>query len=208
MPMTIEYLADAIVHIRRDKQMHNIIQVVGDFVPRPVAPRDYFKVLTFSIVSQMLSLKAAATIQQRLVERLKPGKVTPEAMLKLKIKDLREVGLSTTKAEAMQDLARRSAEGILPLKQFPRLENDEITEHLTAVRGIGRWTSEMFLMFGLVRPDVWPVDDLGLRAAVKKLDKLPEMPNKKYMLERGNAYAPYRTIASWYLWQSLKDINM
>lgn len=206
--MTIEYLPAAIAHIRQDRQMHNIINVVGDFLPRPVAPRDYFRILSFSIVSQMLSLKAAATIQQRLVERLKPGKVTPEAMLKLKHKDLRAIGLSTTKAEAMHDLARRVAKGTLPLKQFPKLENDEITEHLVAVRGIGHWTSQMFLMFGLVRPDIWPIDDLGIRAAIKRLDKLEEMPNKKYMIGRGNAYAPYRTIASWYLWQSLKDVKM
>lgn len=168
-------------------------------------PREYFQVLTFSIISQMLSLKAAATIRERLIQRLKPSKVTPTAMLKLSHEELFSVGLSNTKVRAMHDLARRTEEKLLPLKQFPKLENDAIIGHLTDVHGIGRWTAEMFLMFGLVRPDVWPVDDLGLRAAVKKMDSLTEMPAKVYVTNRGEAYAPYRTVACWYLWQSLKE---
>jgi len=203
--MSVPFIDDAVKHLRRDKQMASIIRKVGEFTPRPVQPREYFKVLSFSIVSQMLSLKAAATIQQRLVERLKPSKVTPSAMLSLSHEELFSVGLSNTKVRAMHDLARRTEEKVLPLKQFPKLENDEIIEHLTDVHGIGRWTAEMFLMFGLVRPDIWPVDDLGLRAAVKKLDALTEMPAKPYVMERGEAYAPYRTVACWYLWQSLKE---
>lgn len=200
----LHYLPKAIIHLKSHKPMHGIVKRVGAFQPKPAAPHDYFRILTFSIVSQMLSLKAAATIQQRLVSRLKPRKVVPAAMLALSHDDLLGVGLSNTKARAMHDLAKRTAEGTLPLKKFPHLENDEIIEHLTDVHGIGRWTAEMFLMFGLVRPDVWPIDDLGLRAAIKKLDKLPEMPNKVYTMERGEVFAPYRTIACWYLWQSLK----
>lgn len=203
--MSIHYIDDAVKHLRRDKQMAGIIRKVGAFAPRPVQPRDYFKVLTFSIISQMLSLKAAATIRERLIQRLKPGKVTPAAMLKLSHAELFSVGLSNTKVRAMHDLARRTEEKLLPLKQFPKLENDEIIGHLTDVHGIGRWTAEMFLMFGLVRPDIWPVDDLGLRAAVKKMDSLQQMPAKPYVMERGEAYAPYRTVACWYLWQSLKE---
>jgi DNA-3-methyladenine glycosylase II len=203
--MSITYLDDAVKHLRRDKQMAGIIKKVGEFVPRPVQPREYFQVLTFSIISQMLSLKAAATIRERLIQRLKPSKVTPTAMLKLSHEELFSVGLSNTKVRAMHDLARRTEEKLLPLKQFPKLENDAIIGHLTDVHGIGRWTAEMFLMFGLVRPDVWPVDDLGLRAAVKKMDSLTEMPAKVYVTNRGEAYAPYRTVACWYLWQSLKE---
>jgi DNA-3-methyladenine glycosylase II len=203
--MSITYLDDAVKHLRRDKQMAGIIKKVGAFVPRPVQPREYFQVLTFSIISQMLSLKAAATIRDRLIQRLKPSKVTPTAMLKLSHEELFSVGLSNTKVRAMHDLARRTEEKLLPLKQFPKLENDAIIGHLTDVHGIGRWTAEMFLMFGLVRPDVWPVDDLGLRAAVKKMDGLTEMPAKVYVMDRGEAYAPYRTVACWYLWQSLKE---
>jgi 3-methyladenine DNA glycosylase/8-oxoguanine DNA glycosylase len=203
--MSITYLDDAVKHLRRDKQMAGIIKKVGEFAPRPVQPREYFQVLTFSIISQMLSLKAAATIRERLIQRLKPSKVTPTAMLKLSHEELFSVGLSNTKVRAMHDLARRTEEKLLPLKQFPKLENDAIIGHLTDVHGIGRWTAEMFLMFGLVRPDVWPVDDLGLRAAVKKMDALEEMPAKVYVTNRGEAYAPYRTVACWYLWQSLKE---
>ncbi len=203
--MSITYLDEAVKHLRRDKQMAGIIKKVGAFAPRPVQPREYFQVLTFSIISQMLSLKAAATIRERLIQRLKPSKVTPAAMLKLSHEELFSVGLSNTKVRAMHDLARRTEKKLLPLKQFPKLENDAIIGHLTDVHGIGRWTAEMFLMFGLVRPDVWPVDDLGLRAAVKKMDALEEMPAKLYVMDRGEAYAPYRTVACWYLWQSLKE---
>lgn len=204
MPPIVNYLPEALRTLQRDRSLKKIIQQVGEFQPRPTPPRDYFPILVNSIVSQMLSLKAAATIQQRLRDRLKPGKVEPAGMLQITIEELKKVGLSTTKAQAMHDLARRTLEGVLPLKSFTKLENDDIIEHLVEVRGIGRWTAEMFLMFGLVRPDVWPVDDLGLRAAVKRLDRLKDMPDKKYMLSRGEVYAPYRTVASWYLWQSLK----
>ncbi|MBL8821313.1 MAG: DNA-3-methyladenine glycosylase 2 family protein [Planctomycetia bacterium] len=204
MPPIVHYLPDALRTLQRDRSLKKIIQQVGEFQPRPTPPRDYFPILVNSIVSQMLSLKAAATIQQRLRDRLKPGKVEPAGMLRITIEELKKVGLSTTKAQAMHDLARRTLEGVLPLKSFTKLENHDIIEHLVEVRGIGRWTAEMFLMFGLVRPDVWPIDDLGLRAAVKRLDRLKDMPDKKYMLSRGEVYAPYRTVASWYLWQSLK----
>lgn len=204
MAPSVHYLSDAMRMLQRDKSLKKIILQVGEFEPKPIPPRDYFPILVNSIVSQMLSLKAAATIQQRLRDRLKPGKVEPAGMLKISIAELKSVGLSTTKAEAMHDLSRRTLEGILPLKSFTKLENDEIIQHLVEVRGIGRWTAEMFLMFGLVRHDIWPVDDLGLRAAVKKLDQMKDMPDKKYMIDRGEVYAPYRTVASWYLWQSLK----
>lgn len=201
--MTLDYLPAAIKHLRKDRLMRGIIDKVGEFQPRP-APRHHFRILTFSIVGQMLSLKAASTIRQRLVDRLKPGQVVPAGLLSLTIDELKGVGLSTTKSKAMHDLARRTSEGVLPLKSFRKLSNDEIIDHLTEVHGVGRWTAEMFLMFGLVRPDVWPIDDLGIRAAIKKLDKLPDMPLKPYMVSRGDVFAPYRTVASWYLWQSLK----
>ena len=200
----MEYLPAAMLHLQRDKKMKKIIVSVGDFAPRPVKQAEYFRVLSFSIISQMLSLKAAATIRDRLIAKVKPSKVTPASVLQLTHEELRSIGLSNTKTAAMHDLARRSLNGELPLKHFPKLENDAITEHLVAVRGIGKWTTHMFLMFGLVRPDVCPIDDLGIRAAIRKLDGLKEMPDKAYMLTRGDSYAPYRTVASWYLWQSLK----
>jgi DNA-3-methyladenine glycosylase II len=205
MPQPIlPYLPDALRHLRRDPHLRPIIRQVGEFGPKPVRSGDYFRILCGSIISQMLSTKAAKTIQNRFLETLKPSKCLPQAVLRLKVADLRTIGLSNTKALAMLDLARRAHEGILPLKTFPKLPNDAIVEHLTEVRGIGRWTAEMFLMFGLVRPDIWPVDDLGIRAAIKKLDNLEAYPTKQYTLQRGASFAPYRTVASWYLWQSLK----
>lgn len=202
--MSLDYLPDAIKHLRKDRRMRAIIDKVGPFQPKPAPPRHHFQILTFSIVGQMLSVKAASTIRQKLVDRLKPHRVVPEGLLSLSVDDLKKVGLSTTKSRAMHDLANRTKRGVLPIKHFRKLSNDDIIGHLVEVHGVGRWTAEMFLMFGLVRPDVWPIDDLGIRAAIKKLDNLPEMPLKPYMVERGNIYAPYRTVASWYLWQSLK----
>lgn len=199
----MEYLESALKHLRKDRQMRRVIDRVGEFKPRPHPPREYFRILASSIVGQMLSLKAASTIRKRLEDRVRPRKVTPESLLALSTSDLRGVGLSNTKARAMHDLSRRTADGTLRLKAFPRMENDEIIDQLTEVHGVGRWTVQMFLMFGLVRPDVWPIDDLGIRAAIKKMDQLKEMPVKAYMLKRGDLYAPFRTVASWYLWQSL-----
>jgi DNA-3-methyladenine glycosylase II len=204
MPDHLPYLPDALRQLRRDVKLRPIIRQVGAFGPKPVRPGQYFHILCGSIISQMLSLKAAKTIQQRLVDLLRPRPVVPRAVLSLKQDQLRGIGLSNTKALAMLDLARRADDGTLPLRRFPKLHDDAVVEHLVEVRGIGRWTAEMFLMFGLVRPDIWPVDDLGLRMAVKRLDGLKEMPGKTHMINRGQAFAPYRTVASWYLWQSLK----
>jgi DNA-3-methyladenine glycosylase II len=200
----LHYLPAALTHLRRDQKLRSIIKQVGDFGPKPARSSDYFRLLCGAIISQMLSTKAAKTIQIRLWETLKPQKCIPQAILQLKVADLRAIGLSGTKASAMLDLAQRAHDGRLPLRKFPKLEDDAVVEYLTDVHGIGRWTAEMFLMFGLVRPDIWPVDDLGLRMAVRRLDGLKEMPSKKVMLKRGEVFAPYRTVASWYLWQSLK----
>ena len=199
----MDYLPAALKHLRQDRLMRGVIDQVGDFQPRPAPPREHFRILTYSIVGQMLSLKAAATIRQRLIDKVKPRKISPETLSALSIRQLREVGLSNTKSRAMHDLSARAAQGVLPIWRFAAMHDQEIVDHLTEVHGVGRWTAEMFLMFGLVRPDIWPVDDLGIRAAIRKMDQLKEMPLKPYMLKRGERYAPYRTIASWYLWQSL-----
>jgi 3-methyladenine DNA glycosylase/8-oxoguanine DNA glycosylase len=199
----LDYHDAALKHLCRDKKLRQVITRVGAFTPRPTPPRDYFRVLTGSVISQMISTTAARTIRARLIEKLKPAKVTPQAVLRLKIPDLRQIGLSNTKAQALLDLADRAQRRVLPLQHFHKFENEQIIENLVEVRGIGPWTAHMFLMFALVRPDVWPVDDLGIRAAVKRLDGLAEMPSRGYLLQRGEAFAPYRTVASWYLWQSL-----
>ncbi len=204
MPTTPEYLPDALLHLQRDAKLRAIIHQVGDFSPKPVRSADYFRILCGSIISQMVSTKAADTIEKRLLDTLKPQRCRPEAILGLKQAGLRGIGLSNTKARAMLDLAKRTQDGTLPLKKFHGLDEESITEHLTDVHGIGPWTAQMFLMFALCRPDVWPVDDLGLRMAVRKMDGLTEMPDRKRMLRRGEPFAPYRTVASWYLWQSLK----
>lgn len=203
MSSDLHFHDTALAHLNRDRRLRRVIARVGVFTPRPVKPSDYFRILTGSVISQMISTGAARTIRQRLIDTLKPAKLTPQALLRMTVPQLRQIGLSTTKAQALLDLADRAHRRLLPLREFHRLEDEQIIKHLVEVRGIGPWTAHMFLMFGLVRPDVWPVDDLGIRAAVKRLDGLDEMPNKAYLLQRGTAFAPYRTVASWYLWQSL-----
>lgn len=166
---------------------------------------DYFSILVRAIISQMLSVKAATTIFERLKSTIKPKKITPENILAMKQAELRAIGLSNGKALALLDLAARTKDGRLPLKKFHTLEDIKIIELLTDVKGIGKWTAEMFLIFALVRMDVWPIDDLGVRAAIMKIDGLAAHPDKNQMLPRGDSWKPYRSIASWYLWQSLKN---
>jgi 3-methyladenine DNA glycosylase/8-oxoguanine DNA glycosylase len=119
---------------------------------------------------------------------------------------LRSAGLSRNKVAAMSDLARRVTSGALPLDRFPDMTDDEVSESLVAVRGIGPWTAQMFLMFSLGRLDVLPVGDFGLRAGVKKHYELPELPSPAAVRERGEAWRPYRSVATWYFWRSLGGV--
>jgi DNA-3-methyladenine glycosylase II len=150
----------------------------------------------------MISTKAAASIFARLEALVGRKKFTPAAVLALDETALRGVGLSGAKARSLHDLAGRVVSKTLPLTRFPQLGDDEVIEHLVAVRGIGRWTAEMFLIFSLGRLDVWAVDDLGLRAGVRELYGLEELPTRAVMRERAEPWRPYRSVASWYLWRS------
>src|SRR5262249_13201426 len=127
---------------------------------------------------------------------------SPEALLAVSEQSLRGVGLSATKAKALRDLAKRAADGVLPLGRWGGLDDDEVIAHLVQVRGIGRWTAEMFLIFSLGRPDVLPVADFGLRAGVKEHYKLADLPGRSELTQLAEAWRPYRTIATWYIWKS------
>lgn len=161
-----------------------------------------FELLARAIIAQMISTKAALAITARVREALSPHGLMPAAVAAVKEETLRGAGLSRAKAQALLDLAGRSERGDLPLDRLADMNDEDVIACLVPVRGIGRWTAEMFLIFGLGRLDVLPVDDFGLRAGVQELYALPELPGRAALRERAEPWRPYRSIATWYFWRS------
>jgi 3-methyladenine DNA glycosylase/8-oxoguanine DNA glycosylase len=199
--------ADAVVMLgRSDAKLAALIERVGPC--RLLEARDYaspFHALLRAIVYQQLSGKAAGTIYQR-VAGLFSGQqpLTPANLLLIEDEALRAAGLSRAKTLAVKDLAVKTIEGIVPeLDELQQLEDDEIIRRLIQVRGIGRWTVEMMLMTHLGRPDVFPVDDLGVRKGFMLLYELEKIPAAKELYPLGEPWRPYRSVASWYLWRAL-----
>jgi len=168
---------------------------------------DVFEGLCDAIVSQQLSVKAAATIFGRF-KALYPGGIKPAAVLETPSEMLRGVGFSRAKAAYVHDLARHVLDGRLELDRLGELTDDRIVEELTAVKGIGRWTAEMILIFHLNRPDVLPVDDLGIREGFKRAYGLPERPAPAEMERIAEPWRPWRSIGSWYIWRALDNVPM
>ena len=181
--------------------MRKLIRAVGPFTLRPT--RNRFGILVRSIISQQISTAAARNIRGRLDALLEPDGIKPENLARLVLSDLRAVGLSRQKASYLLDLAEKTLDGTVRLNRIGRLEDEAVIEMLTQVKGIGRWTAEMFLIFSLGRLDVLPVDDLGVRSAIRNLYDLPELPDKKTCMEFASPWRPYASIGSWYCWQSL-----
>ena len=199
---------EAVASLRSaDPTLARAMDAVGPFALQGElrATTSVYAALAGSIVSQQLSGKAAATIYGRVCE-LFPGArkgPRPEQILSASDAMLRGAGLSQAKMRAMRDLAERSVAGEIPtLAAARRLSDDAIIERLTAVRGIGRWTAEMFLIFRLGRPDILPVDDFGVRKGFALAFGLPEQPKPKELAAYGERWAPFRTVASWYLWRT------
>jgi DNA-3-methyladenine glycosylase II len=159
-----------------------------------------FSALVDAIISQQISVKAADAIMARVRAALPEGKVTPESLSSLDFERLRALGLSTPKARYVLNLVEHIQSGQIQLERLQELEDEEVISRLTAVKGIGRWTSEMCLIFVLGRPDVLPVDDLGFLEGVRVAYQLPERPSKQEVRERGELWRPYRTFATWYMW--------
>jgi DNA-3-methyladenine glycosylase II len=185
-----------------DPVMRRLMDAVGPFALRPERSRR-FSVLARAIISQQVSTAAARTIRGRLEGILDNGGLSAEGIARLTETDLRSVGLSRQKASYLLDLARKSLDGTVRLDRMGRLSDEAVIEMLTQVKGIGRWTAEMFLIFSLGRLDVMPVDDLGVRSAIKDLYGLGELPGKNKCLEIAAPWRPYATIGSWYCWRSL-----
>ncbi len=196
----------AVEHLRSsDRSLARIIDEVGPFTMKLRQTQSVFGALAEAIVYQQLSGKAAATIFGR-VRALFPKPhedPTAESLLRLSDQALRAAGLSRSKLLSLQDLAQRSASGRLPeLAELHAMPDDAIVERLTEVRGIGRWTAEMLLMFRLGRADVLPVDDLGIRKGFAVAMRKGELPSREQLETRGSRWKPYRTVASWYLWRA------
>ena len=188
---------------KRDRKFGRWIERIG---PLPQEgwrkPFDTVDALARSILYQQLSGKAAATIVGRVETAAGSRKLTRAALSSIDDLQLRACGVSGNKALALRDLVARAESGEVPTQgELSSLHHDEIIERLTAVRGIGRWTVEMLLMFRLGRPDILPVDDLGVRKGAQVLDRLEEMPKPKELAERGERWGPYRTLAGLYLWR-------
>src|SRR5947209_18654161 len=169
--------------------------------PCPLEPNpDIFNSLVDAIISQQISVKAADAIMARVRAALPEGKVTPEALLPFDFDRLRTLGLSTPKAHYIHNLVELICSGQLELEKLSELDDEEIIRQLTAVKGIGRCTAEMCLIFTLGRPDVLPVDDLGFLEGVRVAYQLPARPSKQELRERGELWRPYRSFATWYMW--------
>jgi len=193
---------DAESFLKKDKYIGPLVKKYGRCTLRPRKKSKYFEDLVDAIVQQQLSLKAAATIFGR-IKKVLDGEVTPEEIIRKRVETLRACGLSYSKIKYLKDLSNRVKSGKLKLNKLDKLLDDEVMEELIEVKGIGRWTAEMFLMFALARPDIFPVDDIGLQNAFKKLVKKNMKTDKmEKFVER---WKPYRTIASWYIWRSLEN---
>ena len=189
---------------KRDRKLAKWMDKVGPIAPDPRwrKPFDPVDALARAILYQQLSGKAAATIVGRVETAIGSDRFHCDTLARIDDAGLRACGVSGNKTLALRDLAAREERGEIPtLRQMATLDNDAIIAALVPVRGIGRWTVEMMLMFRLGRPDVLPVDDLGIRKGAQAVDRLDAMPAPKALLARGECWGPYRTYASFYLWR-------
>ena len=198
---------EAVSHLRgRDAKLALLIDRVGTFRLKldPVATP--FAALSESILYQQITGRAAETIAGRFRDRLGNGRFPPpERVLEAPDAVLREVGISRPKVAALRDLAAKTLDGTVPsMRRLGSMNDEEVVERLTVVRGIGRWTAEMFLIFRLGRPDVLPIDDYGVRKGFQRTFRTRGIPEPKSVARHGERWRPFRTVASWYLWRSLE----
>jgi DNA-3-methyladenine glycosylase II len=201
-----DYTAAVAQLTRGDQQLRALVDVVGPCTMGwGRTRRPHFAELARMICYQQLAGAAARTIHGRF-EALFDGHPTPEAVLAVPDAPLRAAGLSAAKAASIRDLAVRVDAGEVKLARMGRLPDDEVVRELTLVRGIGRWTAEMFLMFQLGRPDVWPIDDLGVRKGYSRIYGLPEMPRARDLEPLGEPFRPYRSVVAWYCWRAVDTV--
>ena len=202
--MTID-TAIALRHLRRvEPRFAPLIEEHGP--PRFSRTRNSFRSLVHAIIYQQISGSAAAAIYRRFCDLFDcRGFPTPAAVVELEVDELREAGLSRQKAIYISEVALTFVDGSIAPRRFNSMTNDEISEVLTAVKGIGQWSADMFLMFALNRPDILPVGDLGIRKGMKKFFRLRSLPEPPRMIERAEPWQPWRSVASWYMWRVLES---
>ena len=199
----MRHLKKAIIHLRSDPVLASLIDKYGLLNYRP--SRDHFQSLVYSIIEQQLSSKAAHTIYSRFEKLFPQGKLTPQLILNIPQEKLRGIGTSWAKARSLHDLSQKIQDKTVRLDDLSIMSDEEIVTHLTWVKGIGRWSAEMFLMFNLHSPDVFPLDDVGIQNAFVKHYRLNRSHKTlKHRMEKiAHPWRPFRTVACWYLWKSL-----
>ena len=198
-----DYWDEACQHlVKKDRVMKRLIPQFGEACLQ--SRGEPFTTLARSIVGQQISVKAAQTVWDRFV--LLSKKLTPAAVLKLKMDDMRAAGLSARKIEYLVDLALHFDSGALSLKGWEGMDDETIIAELVAIRGIGRWTAEMFLIFHMMRPNVLPLDDVGLINGISKSYFSGEAVSRSEIREVADAWAPYCSVATWYIWRSLDPL--
>lgn len=191
--------------MRRDPVLAPVVRKYKHRTILDTPSLDPFSALVRTITSQQLSTKAAATIHRRILDLMPGGVATPEAIEKTADAALRSAGLSRQKIAYVRDLAKHASNGDLPLHSLNSLGDEDVITAITKVKGLGRWSAEMFLMFRLHRADVLPVDDLGIVVAVQRLYGLRKRPKPDRLRKIAEPWRPYRTVACWYLWRSLEN---
>ena len=197
------YWAEACKHlVKKDRVMKRLIPQFGDACLQTRG--DAFVTLARSIVGQQISIKAAQTVWDRFA--LLPAEITPGHVLKLKIDDMRAAGLSARKVEYLVDLALHFDNGALHVQAWKGMDDEAIIDELVAIRGVGRWTAEMFLIFHMMRPNVLPLDDVGLIKGISQSYFSGDVVSRSDAREVAAAWAPYRSVATWYIWRSLDPL--
>jgi DNA-3-methyladenine glycosylase II len=198
------YWPDACAHlVKKDRVMRKLIPQFGDACLQ--SRGDPFVTLARSVVGQQISVQAAQTIWDRFA-KIGKGRLMPAKVLKMKVDDMRACGLSARKIEYLVDLALHFDSGALHVAQWESMDDEAIIAELVAIRGIGRWTAEMFLIFHLMRPDVLPLDDVGMLRGISENYFSGEPVSRSEAKEVAAAWAPYRSVATWYLWRSLDPL--
>ncbi len=203
IPVTPTYWAEACAHLsRKDRVMKKLIPQFGDAILE--SRGDAFVTLARSIVGQQISVKAAQSVWDRFAKLSR--KLTPAGVLKLKVDDMRAAGLSARKVEYLVDLALHFDSGAVHVQEWREMDDEAIIAELVAIRGIGRWTAEMFLIFHLMRPNVLPLDDVGLINGISRSYFSGEPVSRSDAREVAQAWSPYCTVATWYIWRSLDPV--
>ncbi|MDD2926269.1 DNA-3-methyladenine glycosylase 2 family protein [Rhodoferax sp.] len=200
---TPAYWTDACKHLmKKDRVMKRLIPQFGQACLQ--SRGDAFVTLARSVVGQQISVKAAQTVWDRFAKL--PAQMTPAQVLRLKIDDMRAAGLSARKVEYLVDLALHFDNGVVHVDAWTGMDDEAIIDELVAIRGIGRWTAEMFLIFHLMRPNVLPLDDVGLINGISRCYFSGDVVSRSDAREVAQAWSPYRTVATWYIWRSLDPL--